>query len=136
MDFHAILPVSVADTHKPSRALVRGKVIEIMCPDWCEADHIREHTDVAEVCHVGAGFGVPMPAGMAGERYALTTWEVSATGGVPRALVAPGDASAPGDRVPMDALQLWAFADRLTEHAARLRSLAVRLSAAEQGLMA
>lgn len=135
MDFDAILPASTADVFKPARALVAGQLVNITCPDWCESDHVRDYADVAEIVHVGVGFGVPMPADIWGERYALTTWQVSDMDGDSRALMAPGDASAPQDRVPFNARQLREFADRLVAHAERLRSLAVRLSAAEQGLM-
>lgn len=135
MDFDAILPVSAVDAFKPARALVAGELIDIMCPDWCEADHIRECDSAEEIVHVGDGFGVPMPADVWGERYALTTWQALGIDGESRALVSPGDATAPEDRVSFDARQLCDFADHLVAHAARLRSLAVRLSAAEQGLM-
>jgi hypothetical protein len=135
MDFGEILPVSAADAFKSAHALVAGRVADIQCPDWCEADHIRDHADVAEIAHMGDGFGVPVPADAWGERNVLTTWQVSGAGGETCAVVMPGDASAPADRITFDAEQLRDFADKLSAHAERLRSLAVRLSAAEHGLM-
>jgi hypothetical protein len=135
MDFGEILPVSATDAFKSARALVAGRVIDIQCPEWCEADHIRDHADVAEIAHMSDGFGVPMPADVWGERFALTTWQVSGAGSETCALVMPSDASAPADRVTFNAEQLRDFADNLSAHAERLRSLAVRLSAAEHGLM-
>lgn len=132
-------------TFRQVLANVCGEPIVIPCPSWCVIDHAERVNDLTDICHYGPESSVTLPVFIGGDKRVLTAWQVlhpyqpdDEGAGMGRQAVAilPEESDRwCGEVETLNATQLRTFADQLAEHAARLRGMAVRLSAAQRGFM-